>query len=262
MTSWTASTCTANGISIHYLRTGGHKPPLVALHGLTGSGECWTPVVRSLERDYDVVMPDARGHGKSSGPSRGYLYPDLAKDVTGLISALGLVEPVILGHSMGGMTAALVARQLGTTIRAVILVEPTFLSPGEQRRVDAGHVLEQHRQRMESTRDAVLSDLQRRHPHRSAELLEYLTDARLATRTGAFEVLRPPNPDFRELVSHIRVPILLVTAERGVVSVETARELQSLNTRLRHELIAQTGHGLPYDRPDDLAAAVQSFLGS
>lgn len=262
MTNWTSGTCKANGIGIHYLRTGGDKPPLIALHGLLGSGACWTPVARSLERDYDVVMPDARGHGKSSAPPHGYLYPDLANDVIGLIEGLGLAEPVILGHSMGGMTAAVAARRLGAAIRAIVLADPTFISPEWQREAYESDVLQRHRQLLESTKDAVLADLRLRHPYRSSELLEHMADARLATRVSAFEVLTPPNPDYRELVSRIRVPILLVTGDKGIVSIDTARELQELNQRLRHERIPEAGHGLPFDQPDGLAAAIQSFLGS
>ena len=126
MTNWTTGVCEANGISIHYLRTGGSKPPLVLLHGLTGDGACWSPLARSLEGDYDVVMPDARGHGGSSMPLDGYRYEDYARDVIGLIEGLGLDRPVLLGHSMGGMTAAVVASQLSTAIRGVILADPTF----------------------------------------------------------------------------------------------------------------------------------------
>src|SRR5262245_31494380 len=108
MTNWIRSACKANDIDIHYLRTGGDKPPLITLHGLTGNGACWTPLAGALEDGYDVIMPDARGHGASSAPSHGYLYRDLANDVIGLIEALGLVDPVLLGHSMGGMTASVV----------------------------------------------------------------------------------------------------------------------------------------------------------
>src|SRR5271157_2904247 len=68
MTNWMSGTCEANGVNIHYLRTGGYKPPLVLLHGLTGSGACWIPLARALEGEYDVLMPDARGHGSSSTP--------------------------------------------------------------------------------------------------------------------------------------------------------------------------------------------------
>ncbi|MGQ3892906.1 alpha/beta fold hydrolase [Legionella sp. CNM-4043-24] len=66
MSGWTTGICEANGIDVHYLRTGGSKPPLVLLHGLMLNGLCWMPLARILEEDYDVIMPDARGHGYSS----------------------------------------------------------------------------------------------------------------------------------------------------------------------------------------------------
>lgn len=106
MNKWIDSACEANGIKIHYLRTGGDKPPVVLLHGLIANGACWAPLARALEKDYDVIMPDARGHGKSSVPEQGYCYEMLATDVLSLIENLGLAIPVLIGHSMGGMTAA------------------------------------------------------------------------------------------------------------------------------------------------------------
>lgn len=260
MTDWIRGVCNANGINIHYLRTGGHKPPVIALHGLAGSGPCWTPLARALEGDYDVVMPDARGHGMSSAPADGYLYRDLATDVTGLIETLRLSTPVLLGHSMGGMTAAVVASQAGAAIRGVILADPTFLSPERQRWVHESDVIEQHRRLLCSNRDDVLAQLRLRHPHRSSELVELITDARLQTQMSAFGVLTPPNPDYRQLVSSICVPILLVIGDKGVVSVETAQELQNLNPHFCYEQIPDAGHGLPYDQPDRFAAVVRSFL--
>jgi N-formylmaleamate deformylase len=143
--SWATGVCETNGIDVHDLRTGGAKPALILLHGLTGNGACWTPVARALEGDCDVVMPDARGHGKSSTPLHGYRYDDHASDVIGLIRSLGLVTPIVLGHSMGGMTAALVASRVAALIRGVILVDPTFLSRECQREVCDSDVVEEHR---------------------------------------------------------------------------------------------------------------------
>jgi N-formylmaleamate deformylase len=262
MTNWLRGVCKANGINIHYLRTGGYKPPLIPLHGLTGSGACWIPLARALEGDYDVIMPDARGHGKSSAPLQGYLYRDHASDVIGLIEALGLAAPVLLGHSMGGMTAAVVASQVGTAIRGVILADPTFLSPQRQREVHESDVIEQHRRLLSSNKGEVLAQARLRHPHRSSEFVELITDARLQTQIGGFDVLAPPNPEYRALVSAICVPVLLVIGDNGVVSLETARELQKLNQHLRYERIPNAGHGLPYDQPDCFAAVVRSFLQS
>ena len=98
---------------------------MVLPHGLTGSGACWSPLARALEAEFDVVMPDARGHGNSSTPLNGYRYEDYASDVVELIEGLELAAPVLLGHSMGGMTAAVVASQLAMAIRGVILADPT-----------------------------------------------------------------------------------------------------------------------------------------
>ena len=262
MTNWTSGVCEANGTRIHYLRTGGPKPPLVLLHGLTASGACWIPLARAFEREYDVVMPDARGHGSSSTPPNGYRYEDHASDVVDLIQALGLATPVLLGHSMGGMTAAAVGSQTGAGIRAVILADPTFLSAERQREVHESDVVEQHRRLLGRTKGEVMAELQLRHPRRSPELIELLAAARLQTRIEAFEVLTPPNPDYRRFMSTICVPILLVIGDRGVVSLETARELQNLTARLRVQQLQDAGHALPYDQPDRFETAVRSFLGS
>jgi N-formylmaleamate deformylase len=59
-------------------------------------------LARALEGEYDVVMRDARRHGDPSTPPGGYRYEDYASDVLGFIHELGLVAPVLLGHSMGG----------------------------------------------------------------------------------------------------------------------------------------------------------------
>src|SRR3984957_11539780 len=262
MTSWMRGVCDANGINIHYLRTGGCKPPLVLLHGLTGSGACWTPLARALEAEYDVVMPDARGHGNSSTPRNLYRYQDHASDIVGFIQGLALAAPVLLGHSMGGMTAAVVGSQMATAIRAVILADPTFLSPERQREVHESDVVEQHRRLLSSNKDDVLAQLRLRHPQRSSELIELLAAARLQTRIDAFDVLTPPNPEYRELMSAISIPILLMIGDNGVVSFETAREMQNLNPRLRVEQIQGAGHGLQYDQPDRFEAVVRSFLRS
>lgn len=260
MTRWMTGVCESNGIDIHYLRTGGSKPPLLLLHGLTGSGACWIPLARALHGEFDVVMPDARGHGNSSAPLDGYRYEDHASDVVGLIQGLGLAAPVLLGHSMGGMTAAVVASQSATSIRRVILADPTFLSPQRQREVHESDVVEQHRRLLSSDKGDVLAQARARHAHRSSEIVELVAEARLKTRLGAWDVLTPPSPEYHQLVTAICVPILLVIGDAPVASLQTVRELQNLNPRLQVEQIQGAGHGVPYDQPERFAAVVESFL--
>jgi N-formylmaleamate deformylase len=258
--TWISEVCETDGLSIHYLRTGGANPPVVLLHGLMGSGACWTPLARALEGEFDVVMPDARGHGGSSAPPHGYRYDDLASDVVGLVRALELSRPVLLGHSMGGMTAAVVASRGAGIIRGLILVDPTFLSPERQREVRGSDVADQHRRALGLQKSDLVAQARARHPHRSQEIIELQAEARLKTRMGAFDVLTPPNPEYRDVVSAIDVPSLLVIGDSSVVTLEMAIELRSLNPRVRIEQLQNAGHGLPFEQPERLGEVVVSFL--
>ena len=62
---WYEADVLANEMHTHYYRTGGEKPQLVLLHGFSENGLCWSRVAKALEREYDVIMPDARGHALS-----------------------------------------------------------------------------------------------------------------------------------------------------------------------------------------------------
>lgn len=226
-----------------------------------GSGPCWTPLARSLEGAFDVLMPDARGHGDSSAPPHGYRYDDLANDVVGLVRALGLSRPVLLGHSMGGMTAAVVASRRACPLRALVLVDPTFLSPERQREVHASDVADQHRRALGLPKSDLVAQARARHPHRSSEIVELQAEARLKTRIAAFDVLAPPNPAYHDVVRAIDVPTLLVLGDSSpVVSLEMATGLRGLNPRVRVEQIANAGHGLPFEQPERLGEVVGEFL--
>ena len=260
MTSWSTAVCQTNGINLHYTRTGGNKPPVILLHGLMTNGRCWTGLAQALEQEYDVIMPDARGHGQSSVPAHGYRYEDHAADIAGLIRALRLPPPLLLGHSMGGMTAAVMASQKTQLLRGLVLADPTFLSPQVQQEVWASDVADQHRKMLTKSLDEVVADARVRHPHRAAQTLELFAQARLQTSLRAFEVLRPPNPDYAQLVREIEVPTLLLFGEEGVISRAVAEELQGLNSALQVAQIRQAGHALHLDQPARFAAAVKDFL--
>jgi pimeloyl-ACP methyl ester carboxylesterase len=262
MSSWHTAICEANGINIHYTRTGGNKPPVILLHGLMTNGLCWTALARVLEQEYDVIMPDARGHGNSSVPDFGYRYEDRANDIAALISALKLPAPILLGHSMGGMTAAVLASSQPKLLRGLILVDPTFLSPQVQREVRDSDVAGQHRRMLNMPLRAVIAEARHRHPERTEETLDLFARARLQTSVAAFDVLTPPNPDYKLLVSALAVPSFVIYGDKGVVSADVAAELQRLNPGLQAEQIREAGHSVHLDQPERFAVAVRSFLRS
>jgi N-formylmaleamate deformylase len=260
VTNWNIAVCKTNGINIHYTRTGAGKPTIVLLHGLAANGACWTGLAHLLENEYDLIMPDARGHGESSKPDYGYRYEDHANDLIGFINSLKLPPAILLGHSMGGMTAALVASRSPKLVRGLILADPPFFSIKVQREIRDSVVGDQHRRILGKSFEELVADLQGRHPNRSSDTIGLIARARLRTSMAAFDVLTPPNPDYKQLVSAIDVPSLLVFGDKGVVSFVVAEELQRLNPTFQVYQIPEVGHGLHYDQPERFAAVVGSFI--
>ena len=95
MALWQSGDIGVNGLRLHFTRTGGDKPQVVLVHGFSDDGLCWTPVAKALEGDFDVIMVDARGHGRSEGPEQGYGQEDMAGDLAGVIGKFGCR---IVGH--------------------------------------------------------------------------------------------------------------------------------------------------------------------
>ncbi len=102
----------------HHL--GGTGAPLVLLHGITEDRRTWDPLVEDLERTYQVLAIDLRGHGASPGGGA-YDLGSMAADVHALVADHGLEAPLVIGHSLGGTIATAYAASFPT--RGVINVD-------------------------------------------------------------------------------------------------------------------------------------------
>ncbi len=102
-------------------------------------GLVWAALAEMLEANYDVVMPDARGHGQSDSAENNLGTVELASDLQGVISALGLVKPAVLGHSMGGMTTFALAGLYPDTPGAIFVEDgkPFEMRPAATEHQDA-----------------------------------------------------------------------------------------------------------------------------
>jgi pimeloyl-ACP methyl ester carboxylesterase len=128
---WTEGYVMANGIRLHYWRTGGGagKAPLVMAHGSSDDGLCWTNLATEFQDRYDIIMFDARGHGLSDPPTAADPADVQVEDLAGLIKALKLEKPILMGHSMGSASVAHFAAKYPDVPRAVILEDPALVRP-------------------------------------------------------------------------------------------------------------------------------------
>ncbi|MBA3975645.1 MAG: hypothetical protein C0504_15675 [Candidatus Solibacter sp.] len=123
---WKDGYVMANGIRIHYWRTGGDKPVIIMAHGSSDDGLCWTNLAAEFTAAYDIVMYDARGHGLTDPPKADDPADAQAEDLAALIQALNITKPIVMGHSMGSSATAWFAAKYPDVPRAVILEDPNL----------------------------------------------------------------------------------------------------------------------------------------
>lgn len=111
-----------NGTTIH-VRVGGKGPAVVLLHGYGETGDMWVAMAQDLARDHTVVVPDLRGMGLSSKPAGGFDKKTQARDVSGVLDALGVQQADVVAHDIGNMVAFQVAAQFPQRVRRLVLID-------------------------------------------------------------------------------------------------------------------------------------------
>ncbi len=259
-----------NGLHRHYLRKPADKPiaTLLLLHGLTDGGIYWTPVIEALGNTYDIIAPDARGHGLSDAPASGYSTQDHADDVAEFVHALGLHNLIVLGHSMGGIVATAFAAQHPPLVQAALFEDPAWLAAELMPTAEIRkHVADEWRRDLRATqalsRDERIARCLMEHPRWSDEETQLWATTKQQTREQVLEFLEHPPPDWRALVKAIQCPALLITGDASpgvIISPELAQEAQSLNPKLQIAQVSNASHSIHRDNFSGYMAAVQSFL--
>lgn len=111
-------------ITLSYAEGPPAGPPLVLLHGLTGNRFYWDPFIPHLTPSWHLYACDLRGHGKSGRVANHYHVPDYVRDIVAFLRHQVGEPAVLLGASLGALTALGTAAQLPTHTRALVLLDP------------------------------------------------------------------------------------------------------------------------------------------
>jgi pimeloyl-ACP methyl ester carboxylesterase len=127
---------TTDGIELSF-NDRGKGPPLLLVHGLTGTGDDWKHVfdLDSLQTTYRVITPDARGHGRSTAAPLAFSFRRCALDVIELLDHLGIGRVRAVGLSLGAKTLLHVATLAKERIDKMILVSATPRFPEATRAI-------------------------------------------------------------------------------------------------------------------------------
>lgn len=108
-----------------------HLPKMVFLHGLLGSGANWRRVTSQFQDQYQILIYDQRGHGRSFQPEEGYRPEDYSQDLHDILEELGWNPIFLVGHSMGGRNALSFASRWPERVKALVIEDIGPESSGE-----------------------------------------------------------------------------------------------------------------------------------
>jgi N-formylmaleamate deformylase len=269
MSVWQSGDVESNGIRMHYTRTGGAKPPIVLAHGVTDDGLCWTPVAEVLAPDYDVIMVDSRGHGRSEATEDGYDPATQAADLYGVIAALELHKPVLLGHSLGAITSLALAGLYPGTPRAILLEDPPpfWMPPPKASSTPSegpapGAWIGELKNK---TRDELIALAREQSPLWSEAEIGPWADAKLQVSLKVAAVFTPEGRamDWQTIAPRITCPVLAIMAdtERGsALTPAAAAVLQAMVPHLETVHIAGAGHNVRREQFARYMEVVRGFV--
>jgi len=123
-----------NEMQMYYV-VHGQGEPLVLLHGYTGSSGDWEVFLPDLAQEYRLIIPDLRGHGRSTNPLATFTFRQAALDVFALLDHLGIEQFKAIGFSGGGNTLLHIATQQPGRVAAMALASAASYYPEQARTI-------------------------------------------------------------------------------------------------------------------------------
>lgn len=259
---------------VHYaVRQWGAGPPLLLLHGFTGSGALWEAHAAELAARLHVIAPDLLGHGDSDAPAdpARYAMARAIADLAALLDALGIARSAVLGYSFGGRLALAFACEQPPRVTALILegASPGLADAAERAARRAAD--EQLATRLEQNGLAAFVDAWMAQPlfATQAGLPVAMRTAARAARlrndpAGLAACLRGlgtgSQPSYWQRLRELAMPVLLLAGEHDAKFQSLARAMGEHIPDARLQVVPDAGHTTHLENPAAFQRLVHAFL--
>ena len=244
---------------LHVTECGSGPQALVFLHYFGGSGRVWRQVAALLADRWRCVMPDLRGFGNSDAITDPYSVNDAADEVLALVSALKIEHFGLVGHSMGGKIALVVAARQPPGLSHLVLLAPSPPTPEPMSASERASLLACQTS-CAAAHQAARKSCGQPLP---AALVQQVIDDRLRTSPAAWRwwLASGSCESVQDRIAQINVPIQVLsgTLDTNIPTAVIEREVMPRLPRASMHLLPGCGHLLPLEAPQAVAQAIQDM---
>jgi 3-oxoadipate enol-lactonase len=250
-------------LAYRYYTVNHSDPAVVLLHGLGSAGLDWSMQIAELIHRYRVVALDFPGHGESPPLYSRTTIPELSSKVYRTISSLNTESGILVGHSLGGLTALQMVLDSPEHFKALVLVNavPRMKISRHSLRQAMGRVPDVLLGRMDRLAEFVASE---HFPHKEQDLLRRLAVRRIKSveqDTYTHMMTAILRFDVRRKLDRIRMPVLVVSgSEDRVFSLAEKKILAEYIPDVTWVEMEHSGHASPQDAPERFNRVMWSFL--
>ena len=251
------------GVRICCVDFGGEGAPVLLLHGLAGRANEWRNTADWLRGSHHTLALDQRGHGMSDKSTRDYSREAFVRDIVGVIEQLRLPPTVLIGQSMGGLNALLVAAHRPDLVRGLIVVEATP-TPNPTAQPSVRRWLDSWPLPFPTLADArVFFGGDTLYAHTWLEVLEehpdgYWPQFQIESMLQAIDDLT--THDYWRDWEQIQCPTLVVGGANSALSQDELREMARRISCARYIEIPNAGHDPHLEQPEAWRQAAEAFL--
>jgi pimeloyl-ACP methyl ester carboxylesterase len=236
----------------------GDGTPLVLLHGWGASAELFGPVVRALQPDRKLILPDLPGFGATAPPPAPWAAHDYAEWTATLLDRLGVERADVIGHSNGGRIALVLAATHPDRVGKLVLTGSAGIRPRHGLRYHARvrsykvlRAIGESRAMPAALRNAARGRAERRGSD----------DYRAATGTMRGTLVRLVNHDLRALLPRVVAPVLLIWGDRDTETpLADGRTMERLIPDAGLVIFEGAGHYAYLEQPARFSRIVDVFL--
>lgn len=256
---------TVNKIKLHY-EIYGHHPhaeTLLFIHGLGSSGQDWENQIEYFKADYQILVVDLRGHGKSEKPNIPYSVCMFAEDISQLLHQLSMEKLHVIGHSLGGMIAFELALRHSEFIKTLTIINSAPKVEFPSLAFKLGFYLRSFSVKLFGMKklSKTLADKLLPKPEQ-AQLRETFIRRWLENEPRAYlNALKAfPGWDVMEKLSSLHCPTHIVTGDRDYTSIAFKQSYMKLIPNASMTIIPDSGHLTIVDQSNACNLALKQFF--